>query len=334
MNKKAKIAVLILGCILVSVFTAGCGKKESEQSEADEVITKEAIIKESIPEETIAEEAVARADSSGSLINYVSMYVEEEDLVKEENDSMRNEGVEVWTIKDGEECALGYQTEQDFMKEQGLEGMEIFYRYDNPDKTARLILYYDPQTGCGGGIRYYERQSESFVPSGIYGFCFSETKEREWEGYAPGAQNDTLLINGETGENYVSDYKTGTELDDNGRVACFEASGIDAESGDDDSYCFLQVKFDYDDNGVVRHRGYWHNKEILWEKNQDAQWLLTDCVQTYFDSEGRPEFVVDLNRGPGTEHYYIYREGASIPAFELDFKYNCYGTEFIRYTEE
>ena len=68
MNKKAKIAVLILGCILVSVFTAGCGKKESEQAEADEVITKEAIIKESIPEETIAEEAVAREDSSGSLI--------------------------------------------------------------------------------------------------------------------------------------------------------------------------------------------------------------------------------------------------------------------------
>lgn len=217
-----------------------------------------------------------------------------------------------------------YPDEKSFLLNMGVAEKEPFYEYDNDDGSKRLILFYDEETEEGCGIRYYKRTSDIFVSSGAYGFTFKKKEEGIWK------LTDTdylkaVSVNGNTGEEDVSEYEENYEYDSAGRVTHFESTGILTFLEDPEKQYLLIIDYEYDQNGNLKHRIYQHNS-----------WLFGTSFSTwksYFDSQGRREYEDIYITHGSIDYYYIYADGSrkSDYVLVLDNNLGSWIPEFMEY---
>ena len=100
------------------------------------------------------------------------------------------------------------------------------------------------------------------------------------------------------------------EYDDAGRVAHYEAYGtIDGEL-----VRILNMYYEYDDNGTLRQRRYYHYHLAFSTTSQ--YWY------SYFDELGRLEYEdIYLTHG-SLEYYYIYTDESDEPAYSLSLDHD------------
>jgi len=254
------------------------------------------------------------------MLAVAQMYNQNEQLSEEERKDtdtpeMMHAGVFAYISQNEfKEHDQEFPDEETFLGAMGFAGQEPFYEYDNPDGSPRLLLYYDPTTGEGCGIRYYRRWADEWDTTGVYGFAFAETQTKKWEGFQTDYSKQ-LSIAGDTGASSVLDYKENYEYDDMGNVVHFDSGGeIDWLEDASEKHMLLEMDYEYDGNGIMRHRAYRHNGYVF--GTTYMSW------ETYFDADGRPEYE-DIYITHGTfERYYIYTEASVTPLFELELDDN------------
>lgn len=240
---------------------------------------------------------------------------------------MTHTGIYVFVSQDEwDGTRFWYLDEASFIHGFGFDDTEPFYKYDDQDGAKRLILYYNEETEEGLGIRYYERDSTTFITSGMFGFTFSGVEEKEWEG-SPTDYSRQISIEGGNGSSQVEDYAENYEYDSEGRVVHFDSKGRLTWLGGDDAEpsSVLWIDYEYDENGILKHRLYWHNTYVF--GTSGCTW------ESYFDTLGRVEYE-DLYITHGSlDDYYIYSDDSALPEYELILDNNV-GTwipEFIHW---
>lgn len=248
----------------------------------------------------------------------------------ESTDEWTHEGVAAFIDQNpyDEQC-LWYMDEASFLSQYGFAESTPFYEYTLPDGSIRLILYYDEQTGLGCGIRYFERDPSDIVTSGIYGFSFVGMTD-EADLWSDGLSVDYTKFEscyGETGSDYVSSYEENIEYDDAGKVVHFDSSGIYEEDDEEPSY-ILWMDYEYDDNGLLNHRQYYHNPRII------GTWY--QVWDSYFDGLGRLEHEYLYITHGWVDYYYIYSDESAQPSYclFLDDNLGWWMPEFVKYSNE
>lgn len=221
-----------------------------------------------------------------------------------------HEGVYVYVEQNPfKERTEWYVEEQDFLSQYGFGESDPFYEYALPDGSMRLVLYYDEANGLGCGLRYYQRDPDEWTTSGIYGFSFIGLVE-ESNLWTDRLNVDYTKFESWTGV-YSSSWDENIEYDDAGRVAHYEAyAPVDGES-----VRILNMYYEYDDNGTLRQRQYYHYH--LWFSSTFQYWY------SYFDELGRVEYERAYITHGSLEYYYIYLDGSDEPAYSLFLDNNC-----------
>lgn len=93
------------------------------------------------------------------------------------NGEMVHAGIYVHVEQDDDSERFWYPDEEAFLAANGFERGEPFFEYDMPEEPGRLVFYYDEATQAGCGIRYYERDPDTFTTTGMYGFVFKGLRE-------------------------------------------------------------------------------------------------------------------------------------------------------------
>lgn len=235
-----------------------------------------------------------------------------------------HEGVFVYVSQNPfKERDFWYVDEEDFLSQYGFAESTPFYEYALPDDSVRLVLYYDEATGLGCGLRYFQRDPSDWTTSGIYGFSFmgAENADDSWM--------DKLNVDytkfeswlGDTVSSWSSCEEEIIEYDDAGRVAHYEANG----TMDGYPVQLLSMYYEYDDNGTLRQRRYYHYHLAFSSTSQT--WY------SYFDELGRLAYESQYITHGWLEYYYIYKDGSGEPAYGLFLDDNC-GTwmpEFVQF---
>lgn len=226
------------------------------------------------------------------------------------SEEMVHEGVYVYVEQNPfKEQTEWYVEEQDFLSQYGFGESDPFYEYALPDGSMRLVLYYDEATGLGCGLRYYQRDPDEWTTSGVYGFSFIGLVE-ESNLWTDRLNVDYTKFESWKGE-YSSSWDENIEYDDAGRVAHYEAyAPVDGEP-----VCILSMYYEYDDNGTLRQRRYYHYH--LWFSSTFQYWY------SYFDELGRVEYERAYITHGSLEYYYIYLDGSDEPAYSLFLDNNC-----------
>lgn len=201
-----------------------------------------------------------------------------------------------------------YVKEQDFLSRYGFGESDPFYEYALPDGSMRLVLYYDEATGLGCGLRYYQRTPDEWTTSGVYGFSFMGLEETDlWTD-----RLDVDYTKFESCWGTIPSYieEENIEYDDAGRVAHYEAYGtIDGEL-----VRILNMYYEYDDNGTLRQRRYYHYHLAF---STTSQYWYSN-----FDEFGRLEYEdIYLTHG-SLEYYYIYTDESDEPTYSLSLDHN------------
>lgn len=237
---------------------------------------------------------------------------------------MMHNGIYVYVSQNdhGEEN-FWYLDEAAFISAFGVVDAEPFYEYYNPDGTKRLTLYYNEETEEGCGIRYYERDPSTFETSGMYGFTFTGMSEEQWDG----SQREYLKqesVDGNNGASMINEYQENYEYDSAGRITHFDSTGIIDWLSDDETKNILWIDYEYDENGNLKHRSYYHNPYVF------GTWY--SAWESYFDEFGRVEYEdVYITHG-SLDYYYIYSDNSDQPAYELmlDNNLGSWIPEFMR----
>lgn len=211
-----------------------------------------------------------------------------------------------------------YVKEQDFLSRYGFGESDPFYEYALPDGSMRLVLYYDEATGLGCGLRYYQRDPDEWATSGVYGFSFIGLVE-ESNLWTDRLNVDYTKFESWTGV-YSSSWDENIEYDDAGRVAHYEAyAPVDGEQ-----VRILNMYYEYDDNGTLRQRRYYHYH--LKFSSTFQYWY------SYFDELGRVEYERAYITHGSLEYYYIYLDGSDEPAYSLflDKSWNWWIPDFAK----
>lgn len=251
--------------------------------------------------------------------------IERDNLTDTANaEEMTHEGVYAFIDQNAYgENSIWYVDEQSFLSQYGFWGSTPFYEYVLPDGSIRLILYYDEQTGLGCGLRYFQRDPSDMMTSGKYGFSFQGTADETdlwWDGLSIDYTKFESCW-GDTGSSYAA-YEENIEYDDAKRVVHFDASGIIEE--DEEPEYLLWMDYEYDDNGILRQRQYYHNYRAFSTSYQ------TWC--SYFDELGRLEHE-DLYITHGSiDCYYIYFDESTKPTYclFLDNNIGWWIPEFVK----
>lgn len=203
-----------------------------------------------------------------------------------------------------------YVEEQDFLSQYGFGESDPFYEYALPDGSMRLVLYYDEATGLGCGLRYYQRDPDEWTTSGVYGFSFIGLVE-ESNLWMDRLNVDYTKFESCWGDTPSPSWDENIEYDDAGRVAHYEAyAPVDGEP-----VRILNMYYEYDDNGTLRQRQYYHYH--LWFSSTFQYWY------SYFDELGRVEYERAYITHGSLEYYYIYLDGSDEPAYSLFLDNNC-----------
>lgn len=248
---------------------------------------------------------------SGDNINGLEWNEIEKDDSDDSADSEErvHEGVYVYVEQNPfKEQTAWYVEEQDFLSQYGFGESDPFYEYALPDGSMRLVLYYDEATGLGCGLRYYQRTPDEWTTSGVYGFSFMGLEETDlWTD-----RLDVDYTKFESCWGTIPSYieEENIEYDDAGRVAHYEAYGtIDGEL-----VRILNMYYEYDDNGTLRQRRYYHYHLAF---STTSQYWYSN-----FDEFGRLEYEdIYLTHG-SLEYYYIYTDESDEPAYSLSLDHN------------
>lgn len=221
-----------------------------------------------------------------------------------------------------------YPDVEQFLKDQGFDGVQPVYTYQDQDGRPQLDLYYEDETGAGCGIRHVRRESDV---EAFCGFAFETTLLAAEDGEAvfSAARWDrwkadyTALPVWEGGE--VEDYQESSQYDAAGRVTSFASSGIFEGYGTEGRLWVYSAQYDYDENGVLRYRHLGQNPQFF--GTHESSW------DSYFDGQGRLCYERGYLTHGSQEYYYIYANEGAAPAYCLYLDENCgvWRPEFAAY---
>lgn len=216
---------------------------------------------------------------------------------------------------------------EEFLRDQGFDGAEPFYSYQDQEGVLQLELYYSERTGAGCGVRYIPSDGGDVKPEG-FAFkktaaaaagesVFSAARWDRWETEYP------ALPVWEGGE--VEDYQETCTEDENGRVTAFESTGIFEGYGTEDRLWVYSAQYGYDENGVLRQRHLGQNPRLF--AASDSSW------DSYFDAQGRVCYERGYLTHGSQEYYYIYEGDEAAPAWCLYLDEDCgvWGPAFAVY---
>lgn len=215
---------------------------------------------------------------------------------------------------------------EEFLRDQGFDGVEPFYSYQDQEGVLQLALYYSENTGTGCGVRYIHSDGADVK---LEGFAFEKTAAATGESVFSAARWDRwkagypALPVWEGGE--VQDYMETCVEDENGRVTAFESSGIFEGYGTEDRLWIYSAQYDYDENGVLRQRHLGQNPQLF--ATNDSSW------DSYFDAQGRVCYERGYLTHGSQEYYYIYKGDEAAPAWCLYLDEDCgvWGPTFAVY---
>lgn len=318
-NKKICASLLLL---LSVMMLSGCSRKEDDgqmNTGQTELVMEDDEQANTGQTEPVMEddEQVNTGQTEPVTEDDIQMNAGQTELVTE------HDGIYVYTGQDTDKnrCRW-FPDEESFLREFGFDSIAPFYEYNNIDGNLQMTLYYDEQAEKGMGIRYYERDVSTFNTTGIYGFIFDKVNEEQWTGWE---LDYTEIPSLEESED-VEDYRENYEYDSENRLIHFDASGILKVTDDTESSALLWIDYIYHDNGLLRHRSYWHNfyQFGTWSTTRDSD----------FDELGRLLYE-DIYVTHGSEdYYYIYGDEDKYPEYCLMLdcnlgnwipKFICYG---------
>lgn len=224
----------------------------------------------------------------------------------------------------GEDYTLNgteYADKEEFLEAMGFAGEEPFYAC-NGDMWghAALELYYDESSGRGCGLSYaYNMSYEGeLMPEAVYGWSFDHVGHDEF------VHDPYLLemIGGGTGKSF-QDYTETYQYRTDGRLRRFLTEGMmDHESGAAMT-TLLELRYEYRDDGSLAYLHYYHNHLVR---------SSTDMIiNSYYDEQERLMYEYHYITHGSVEHYYIYQNGSSRPAYCLIL--DGYGTYEVRLIE-
>ncbi|MBD5483408.1 MAG: hypothetical protein HDR15_12940 [Lachnospiraceae bacterium] len=215
-----------------------------------------------------------------------------------------------------------YAGKEEFLEAMGFAGEEPFYACDGDMwGHSALELYYDEYSGRGCGLSYVYNMSYEgeLMPEAVYGWSFDHVGHDEF------VHDPYLLemIGGGTGKSF-QDYTETYQYRTDGRLRRFLTEGMmDHESGAAMT-TLLELRYEYRDDGSLAVRYYHHNHLVR---------SSTDMIiNSYYDGLERLMYEYHYVTHGSVEHYYIYRNGSSRPAYCLILdSYGTYGVQLIEY---
>lgn len=222
--------------------------------------------------------------------------------------------------------SLYFKDAESFLNAYGFDVSEPFYKvYAEGDLV--LTLYYDTETelACAIGSR------------GDRGACFQGVTDAEWNGYLWGDYMDPVVIYVDERlrpEDYMGDYHYDEikEYDESGRLVEYRVTNVDDYVEEISSYAkdsydgwndALKVSYEYQANGELAYREYFHNSYIFG--------TTQSSLQTWFDEQGRPVYECAYITHGCLEWFYIYEDEDEIPEYVLSLDMGWGTPEFTRY---
>lgn len=222
---------------------------------------------------------------------------------------------------------LYFKDANSFLTAYGFDIDEPFYEvYAEGDLV--LTLYYDKETELGCAIPGSEWTG---------GACFQGAIEEEWDGYLWGVYMDPVVIHLDERlrpEDYMGDYHYDEikEYDEAGRLVEYRVTNIDDYmkeecSSANDSYDgwndALKVSYEYQANGELAYREYFHNSYIFG--------TTQSSLRTWFDEQGRPVYECAYITHGALEWFYIYEDEDEIPEYILSTDFGWGPAELTQY---
>ncbi len=222
---------------------------------------------------------------------------------------------------------LYFKDARSFLTAYGFDIDEPFYEVYAEDDLV-LTLYYDKETelGCAiAGSRWNE------------GACFQGAIEEEWNGYLWGDYMDPVVIHLDERlrpEDYMGDYHYDEikEYDEAGRIVEYRVTNIDdymkekcssANDSNDGWNDALKVRYEYQANGELAYREYYHNSYIFG--------TTQSSLLTWFDEQGRPVYECAYITHGALEWFYIYEDEDEIPEYILSTDFGWGPAELTQY---
>ena len=311
--------------------------EESSDEVLEDEINTEAVSEERVSEDETSEtetnaddtskEVENSEDASEETVNMDEISEEERFLVELEMiegdytyEEAKELGWENYFVVDKDLLTLEHLYFKDansFLTAYGFDIDEPFYEvYAEGDLV--LTLYYDKETELGCAI-----------PGSKWtgGACFQGATEEEWNGYLWGNYMDPVVIHLDERlrpEDYMGDYHYDEikEYDEAGRLVEYRVTNIDDYMNEECSFAndsydgwndALKVSYEYQANGELAYREYFHNYYIFG--------TTQSSLRTWFDEQGRPVYECAYITHGALEWFYIYEDEDEIPEyiFSTDF---------------
>lgn len=225
----------------------------------------------------------------------------------------------VYTGKDDSLHGTEYADKEEFLEAMGFAGEEPFYACDGDMwGHSALELYYDESSGRGCGLTYVYNMSYEgeLMPKRVYGWSFEHVGHDEFT-------HDPYLINGGTGKG-LPDYTEIYQYRTDGRLRRFRTEGMMLHEGEEVMDLLFEPRYEYRDDGSLACRHYYHNPWI-----GSSTGMVSN---SYYDEQERLMYEYDYITHGSVEHYYIYRNGSSLPAYCLILDSNgIYEVRLIKY---
>jgi len=295
------------------------------------------VLEDEINTEAVSEEAVSEDEASEEAQNLEGLSEEERFLAEMdaiEGDYTYEEakelGWENYFVVDKDLLTLEHLYFKDansFLTAYGFDIDEPFYEvYAEGDLV--LTLYYDKETELGCAIAGNR---------GLGGACFQGAIEEEWNGYLWGDYMDPVVIHLDERlrpEDYMGDYHYDEikEYDEAGRLVEYRVTNIDdymkeecssANNSYDGWNDALKVSYEYQANGELAYREYFHNSYIFG--------TTQSSLRTWFDEQGRPVYECAYITHGALEWFYIYEDEDEIPEYILSTDFGWGPAEFTKY---
>lgn len=307
------VAILLIGicgCAQTAVDTSAAESKNVETADINVVHTEtEGTKKQGIRIKDAKAECTRAEDEE-------TENTEIEDAVTQ-NDLFNSQGVYIQLLAEGDE-ELSETDREEFLATFGFEGSEPFYVHTEEDGYPFMELYFDEEHEIGCGIRYWENDFGNV----ICGFAFDNCQEVSWHARDP---YSVLSVYGTTGEDRVTDYQENYEYDEEGRLIGYQSTGTptDIDGEDWKNISMITVAFNYDDQGNLREKEYWHST------TPHLPFGTTYSYQnSYYDESGRLAHTASYITHGSLEGYYIYQGDSDVPSYylELDHQYTSWPT--------
>lgn len=295
------------------------------------------VLEDEINTEAVSEEAMSEDEASEEAQNLEGLSEEERFLVEMDaiegdytHEEAKELGWENYFVVDKDLLTLEHLYFKDansFLTAYGFDIDEPFYEvYAEGDLV--LTLYYDKETELGCAIAGNR---------GLGGACFQGAIEEEWNGYLWGDYMDPVVIHLDERlrpEDYMGDYHYDEikEYDEAGRLVEYRVTNIDdymkeecssANNSYDGWNDALKVSYEYQANGELAYREYFHNSYIFG--------TTQSSLRTWFDEQGRPVYECAYITHGALEWFYIYEDEDEIPEYILSTDFGWGPAEFTKY---